>query len=391
MNKKPEITIIGGGPSGSFSAYLLTKYGFKVTILEASSAPKRKVCGEYLCPRGVSLLQQFGIFQHFETIFQAVTGMVIHSPSGFRMETTFPCKDGIQNGLSLNREVFDQTLLQLAQDAGSTVIRNQRVKKLERSSSGWKIETTDGARFETPLLIGADGRNSIVARSMNVHVRHPSKRVAIHCNLPTSPRHLRKGEMHLFPSNGYIGINPIHECETNLSLVCDAQEIRSAGSPRNLLIHYLSQSEALRDRFLPLPDATEIATIAPLRHIVRNTSGEGWCLIGDAGGFLDPLTGEGIFQALSSAAFLSKAFQMESERNAPDWNHALKVYSRNRKRMFRSKTRINQVFQWIIRHPDSIERLARYLNKNKRRPDAFIGLIGNVYNPFEGLLRIITA
>ena len=121
LHPQYDIAIIGGGPAGAFSGYLLAQAGFRVTLFEARSEIKRKVCGEYLCPSGVALLKA----HHFDSLvdndFQPLLGMKLISPKGKVVKTTFPVHPNKTcYGVSVNRKDLDTFLLEEAKEAGAS-------------------------------------------------------------------------------------------------------------------------------------------------------------------------------------------------------------------------------------------------------------------------------
>ena len=109
---KVDAIVIGGGPAGSISAMGLAKLGLSVVLLEKRAQITRKVCGEYLCPRGVDLLEALELRTEAEAMFSKVYGMNIYTSSGTEVLTEFPTTKAVANyGLSLNRETFDNFLL----------------------------------------------------------------------------------------------------------------------------------------------------------------------------------------------------------------------------------------------------------------------------------------
>jgi flavin-dependent dehydrogenase len=115
-------------------------------------------------------------------------------------------------------------------------------------------------------------------------------------------------------------------------------------------------------------------------------------LIGDASGFVDPLTGEGIFVALATARMIASRLVAQ-----PDWvmgDHIVPIlqsYHREREKAFASKKRVSMAFQRIIRSPRVCNAIQRYLAARQQRADSFIGLVGNVYQPLNGLWHMVTA
>src|SRR5581483_10608846 len=177
---------------------------------------------------------------------------------------------------------------------------------------------------------------------------------------------------------------PTGDHELNVSLVCDARRLEGRGA-RATLGRYLAASADFSRRFGAFPDHAPLRAVSPVSHRVRAVVDESVALVGDAAGFVDPLTGEGIYHALWSAAALGHALAGVSALEPRALHTALGRYARERGRELGGKRRMNRAFQWLIRRPHLVEGTARYIAKKSSRAEAFLGTVGNIYRPFEGL------
>lgn len=383
-----DLAIIGAGPAGSLLAYKLRSRGLKILLLDRLAAPKRKVCGEYLCPLGVNLLKSEGLYDRILGHFPKLNGMIIHSAKGTVVDTNFPEHFGI----SVDREEFDKNLLNLAAETGVDLRTGVDVLSFSPHADFWRLETSSGP-FLTRMMVGADGRNSIVSKTLGNDLEIKKRRVALHIfayNVKT--KNNRKGEMHLFPSGAYIGINPIDDSEINFSLVLDADELKKLGGPLKAMNHYIGQSNELLERFGLLDSTAKIGAAYPIQHRTKSlVPRRHITLVGDAAGFVDPLTGEGMYYALLSASLLADCLLADLQSNLNFTQGALDRYSKAYKGRLREKVLLNRGFQWLIQRPRLIEMVANFLLVKKLRADIFIGIIGNIYSPFSGFLKLLTA
>ena len=118
---------------------------------------------------------------------------------------------------------------------------------------------------------------------------------------PTEPY----GEMHVFNDGTYIGLNPIGTHTLNVSALCDPHELQHT-TAMAFLNHRTQSSARLRYRIAPLTDVAKVRASFPAAASVRAVVAANAALIGDASGFLDPLTGEGIYQALWTARAMAE-------------------------------------------------------------------------------------
>lgn len=383
-----DALIVGSGPAGSILAGQLAKNEFSTLVLEANKSVKRKVCGEYLCPLGVALLKDRGL-SHTLLGFERVHGMDIFSPRGLKVDSTFPETETFnEKGLSLNREVFDSSLVEYAKECGSTFLFGHSVKSFSYNGTFWEVLDYKGNTYGARLLVGADGRRSKVAKGLGVDRKSDSNKVAIHCWKKGDYSFERKGEMHLYEDGSYIGVDPISNGEVNLSLVCESSIVKKYKSPKEVMNSYIKKSDSLSSRIGLIGDEEDVYTVSPISHKVSKAISHQAALIGDAAGFIDPLTGEGIFNAIWMSMKLSDC--LKSDRlSLFDYSLSLKKYEQSRVSFFRQKVLLNKFFQWLIRREKIIHFVAIFLRGKKSRADTFVGIIGNIYKPITGLLKIL--
>ena len=150
-----------------------------------------------------------------------------------------------------------------------------------------------------------------------------------------------------------------------------------------MINRYIKSSPELADIFSLVDKQSKIQVAGSIKNSNSHIAGDGLAYVGDSSGFIDPLTGEGIFNALQSAHMLS-----QSIITSPN-EEALREYKREKIKYFREKNILNLFFQLLIRSPFICERIAKYLNRKQERANVFVGIIGNIYRPLEGLLKMI--
>lgn len=372
-----KIGIIGGGPAGLLSAYLFARAGAKVTVLEKNNSIPRKVCGEYLAPSGVQKLAQLGLLDRLCHGFEKIYGMKIYSAEETLVPTHFPQTTNYAYGLSLNRKIFEERLYELCRQHQVEMIFGKAVQNLEELKS-----------FQFDFIIAADGRHSTIGKWLDLNLPLKEKKVAYHINLKPEDfdqnQIERMGEMHLFSTGDYCGLNPIDDGEINFSIVCSQKIAQQFKHKHELVNYFIRQSSNLSNRFKLLKHDSAIKTAFPLRHQMKGLWKDKIVFVGDAASFLDPLTGEGIFNAIQSSVLL-----YESMTETKNIKQAFIRYEKSYKDYFFPKKIINNFFQWIIKKPILCELIASFLNKSQVRRDSFVGIIGNLFTPYEGLRRML--
>lgn len=390
MNSSCDILIVGGGPAGSLAALLLAKAGRAVTLIEAQSVLGERVCGAYLCPAGVALLNELQLRDEVTAGMRSLVGMVLVAPNANRLQTRFPANSRFPDfGISLLRPQFDNALLAAAARAGANLRMGARMQTLHREADSWTIELHNGEIITTRLLIGADGRKSRVAKLLKLTTDPWQQRVALHVDVPSLTPTEPYGEMHVFNDGTYIGLNPIGTHTLNVSALCNPEELQ-----RTTAMAFINQrtqaSLHLRPRIAPLTEVARVRATFPAAQNVREEVTTNAALIGDASGFLDPLTGEGIYQALWTARALAHQVANGWSTDA-QLNAALRRYATQRRQQHRGKRLCCQGFQAIIRRPRLSNAVHRVLSFRAGIGDAFIGLIGNNYSPAQAAWNMMKA
>jgi flavin-dependent dehydrogenase len=382
-----KIAVIGCGPAGSFSAFLLKGLGHDIYLFDKKTSVKRKLCGEYLTPLGIKILEKYQVLAPINKLFNKLEGMVlVDAKNNIIIPSRFPVVDNFSYGLSVNRQILDEYFLDLAKNIGVNIRLNHLLKEINPLKEGHELTFNEGEKKIFDLVIAADGINSLIAQKLKHITPSKNKRIAIHTYIPkTKDQNFRMGEMHIFEDGSYCGINPISTDEVNFSIVIDSDEIRSENQGLQALLNKrIKNSKRLEEFFLPVSDSVEIKTSMPLSNNNSFIAGNNLAYVGDASGFVDPLTGEGLTNALLSADLL-----YQSMLSSKCTNDALKKYKKRKLSTLKSKRILNRIFQSIIRTPILVTFIGKFLYNNEKRSSAFIGIIGNIYSPLKGLIKLI--
>ncbi len=215
-----DVAIVGGGPAGSSCAAFCALAGLRTLVLEREKFPREKVCGDCLNPSCWPLLERLGVAWRIRDLpHSKLASVEFIAIDGHKVIVDLPAGDNRE--FSVKRSLFDNLLLRRARDLGAQVREETTVTALTNrpeSIRGWKIETAAGETFSARALIGADGRNSTVARLCNL-LPHPAReRVALQAHIPL-PRNFGERVVLQFLRQGYSGQAPVNETELNLCLV----------------------------------------------------------------------------------------------------------------------------------------------------------------------------
>jgi flavin-dependent dehydrogenase len=419
--RSTQVLVVGGGPAGSATAWHCAQAGLDVVLIDRARFPRSKPCAEYVSPEGARILSAMGALDTLDAQAAALTGMVVHAPSGDRIHGEFIARHAFRGfrdrGLGIRREVLDTVLLDRARAAGVHVIEGVKVEDVLRDQSGRATGVRvrcdaghDAAADPDPsalrtidaaLIIGADGLRSVVARRLGLahHARWP-KRYAIVAHYRDVAGMTSLGEMFV-TANGYVGLADVGDHITNVALVVPARSAASiAGAPEAFLTAWLAQHHNLGARFQSATRVSPVRVTGPFASRATRAFAPGVALVGDAADFFDPFTGEGIYAALRGgellAPFAVDVIAAHARGNAGAERAALRAYGRARHETFAGKWRVEKLIGTAVAVPALMNGAARVLGRDRDLSDLLIGVTGDFVPPRvivtpRTLLRVVTA
>ena len=336
-----DVAIVGGGPAGSVCAAFCAGTGLQTLVLEREKFPREKVCGDCLNPSCWPVLQRLNLAQRVRDLphskldsveFIAIGGrnVIVDLPSGDDCE------------LSVKRSLFDALLLKHARELGAHVREETTVTVLVHNEN-WKIETDRGENFSARILVGADGRNSTVARLCNLLPRPARERVALQAHVPL-PQNFGRRVVLQFLQEGYSGHAPVNETELNLCLV---------GTPPTIS----RLRRWAEDHFEIIADQSW-RTITPLTRSPVPCAHGNVLFIGDAARVVEPFTGEGIYYAMQSGELA--AIAIAKIIHGKDPQSALRQFARACAEMYRGRLWINRLARMAVLSPRIASVLVRF-------------------------------
>jgi flavin-dependent dehydrogenase len=382
-----DVVVVGAGPAGSALAILLARGGLDVSILDKSvNGLPAKVCGEYLSPGCVSILERLGLLAPLRELARSLRGMIIHAARGEILRAAYPDTGripGETHGLSLPRTVLDPFVLDQAIKTGARYDPGVQVSEISRTGSLVEVrgrrrgvEVTRRAR----LVVGADGRHSVVARASSIVRPHRwLDKVALVAYVKGVSRDEHYGEIFLGPDR-YAILNPIADGVTNLGFVMSRRDLPSSGGLRETLWSMARSLPALAPRLQGATLAAPARCLGPLAHRAVPVSGLRFLLVGDAAGFLDPFTGEGIYAALRSAELAAHRILSGWGRDGP-CPDAVAAYARDWSREFEPKWRFATHLQRAIRHPVVARGVIRVLRRRPALAAILLAAAGDLIPP----------
>ena len=337
-----DAIVIGAGPAGTLAARQLALEGLHVLLVEKKHFPRPKVCGACLNRHALDVLHSVGLSAIVEEglpLDQLRLGM-----SGRIANLRLP------EGVAISRYRFDHQMLNAATDAGVTVMQETLAGVLGVENDCRKVELS---RFGTKSIV--EGRVVIVASGLATNLAHEpdlttrvatDARLGASCSVKDFPSFYERGVIFMAVGrHGYVGLTRVDRGELNIAAAFDGLFLKREGSPARAVTRILR--EAGYPELPGLAEAAWMGTI-PLTRTTRPVAINRLMLIGDATGYVEPFTGEGMAWGLASGLAAANLLIAHSLQ----WNS-------------------EQELQWIQefeRHIGRRQRVCRVLASLLRRP-----------------------
>ncbi|HEV7166677.1 MAG TPA: geranylgeranyl reductase family protein [Micrococcaceae bacterium] len=381
-----KVIIVGAGPAGSTAAYHLATAGVDVTVLEKTTFPREKVCGDGLTPRAVREIQRIGLPHEASEGWRRNRGLRLIA-GGRTVEVPWPeLTDFPQYGLIRTRLGFDEALARHAQAAGAVVLERHSVTSAVTDGAGTGRVTgvtaallDDGGRktgetrsFHADVVLAADGNSTRTAVSLGMHKRDDRPLGVAVRTYFSSPRHeddWMEGWLELAapgpgagsaaaarggrPLPGYGWVFGVGDgtCNVGLGILNSSREFGK-----------LDYKQVLREwtagmppewGFTPENQMGEIRGAAlPMGFNRTPHYSPGLLLLGDAGGMVSPFNGEGISYAMESARYAAEFITQATAANSLlARDHVLSGYAGHLRHQWGSHFTLGRAFAQLIGKP----------------------------------------
>lgn len=381
-----DAIVVGAGPGGAAAGILLAERGLSVLVLDRARFPRPKVCGEYLSPEAARILDRLGALKAVEAAGAVpLAGMAITAPVGTRVTGRYPMSGPWRgyrdHALAIPRLVLDRVLADRLRETSADFRERHRVTDVlvdgDRVAGVTALDDAGRAHaWRAPLVIAADGRNSVVARRLGLVSAHPLRRLALMTYAAGADGLGDRGEIFVDPP-AYCIVNPVAPGRANVGLVLPLAE---AAAHRGGLDAFFDARVRglghLAARFPALRRVAPVRALGPLAYRVAPPRHRGVLLVGDAAGFYDPFTGEGIFTALRSAE-LAAELAVRSDAAVP----VGAGYEDARRAAFGDKQRVTRALQVVIGRAWLANTAARVLARRPALLDLLMGVLGDFVPP----------
>jgi flavin-dependent dehydrogenase len=352
-SKTWDVAVVGGGPAGLAAAIAAAERGLAVLVLERREFPPDKACGEGVLPPGVGALERLGVMRWLDqSKFRPFSGIRFIQEDRSSAECLLP-----SCGIGIRRTALVEAMTHRAAEVGATVRHGCDVSRVERSSIGSVVHTSLG-KENARLVVAADGLHSNNRRAAGLDAaRGAHRRFALRRHYQVSPwtnlvevyAH-RTGEAVATPvSADCINVNYTWEDGAVMEPTFDSLGDRFP---------------ALQERLRGAPLVTSVKGAGPMARAAKRRVSDGLVLIGDAAGFVDSISGDGLCVAFNSAIILGRHLPEVFARGAT--RRSLLAYERAARRLFRGYWIVTQGLLLLARHRRARTAAIHYLSRHPR-------------------------
>ncbi len=365
--ERVEVAIVGGGPAGAVLAARLASAGVEVVVLERSPSWHWRAGGVFASPAAVAALGRAGLAaETMAEVMQPIPAMRVEAPGGAVFRLSYGADTGGPPAVGFDRSCLDPLLLARAARAGAEIRPGWCVTAVESQGGRLEVRDREGRPVvvNAAVVVGADGPHSVVAR--DVGVARPVRldpRVGLTYHLADPDQRAGRDARMRVLRDGYVGIAPVPGGRVNVGIVLGRSwraELARDGA-RAVVDAIVAGIPATTDDAAAWRFGTPLDTVAgawPLGHRVTRRAGRDWLLVGDAAGFLDPFTGEGLHRALVSAEVAAAAI-LAARGGRARADRAFAAYDRAMQRRSLAKDAVSWLVQVFLGQPALFDYAAR--------------------------------
>ena len=340
-----DVVVIGAGPAGALAAHQLARQRLRVLLVEKRAFPRWKICGS--CLNGVALraLEQAGLGHLVDDLGGVPLERIRLGLQGRQLDLALPM------GRSLSRGRLDLALSEAAVAAGAVLRLQTEASVLGSWAGGREVNLRCGDDCQTTsarVVLVASGLGSPgLAPDLPIRTRiSPRARIGAGCQLEAGVRGYGRGTIHMaIGRHGYVGLVRNEAGDLNLAAAFDRPHLIAAGGPAASAAEVLAEAG-----FDPIPQAADASWRASAALTRRSTppAAERLLLLGDAAGYVEPFTGEGMGWALVGAQAVVPLV-LQGQRQ---WSRGLeREWARRHARLIGSRQRFCHGLAFALRHP----------------------------------------
>jgi len=355
-----DIAIVGAGPAGSTTAIGLSDTSLRIALIDKEAFPRDKICGDALSPDVVKQLHMLpletgALFDEMkEKLWCRAVRFV--SPSFGYADLELPEKHG--PGYISQRVHFDHFMYnQAIKNTNVQAIHGHKVTGLETNEDGAQVTLSDGTVIRAQVVLGADGAQSIVKRTLvseAIDRKHHAAALRVYYENVTGFSEDNAVELHFYSDilPGYFWVFPLPDNKANVGIGMSSEHVaKHKVNLRELMDNIIANHPNVAPRFANAkPLETPKGFSLPLGSRKRQLSGNRFLLLGDAASLINPLTGEGIANAIRSGRVASDVLRQSFDKKQFNANY-LKAYDKEIYRRMWGELRLNLWLRMLMSYP----------------------------------------
>lgn len=329
--KSYDVITIGGGPAGSTVAALTAEKNLNTLLLERDTFPRFKI-GESLMPGTYWTLKRLGVLEKMKaSAFPKKYSVQFYSRSG-RASAPFYFFENDDHESSKTWQVlrseFDKMLLDNAEEKGVEVRQGVSVLEIlfeEEKAVGVRVKLPDKSieEFRANVIVDASGQSALVSRQLQISEVEPKlKKASIYTHFEGGFRDEGVDEgatiiFHTQNQDSWFWYIPLPNNVVSVGVVGDLDYLlqNRNDDPEKIFIDELAICQALKPRLADAKQLFHFKVTKDFSYCANRVAGDGWVLVGDAFGFLDPIYSSGVFLALKSGEMAADAIIEAVEKN----------------------------------------------------------------------------
>ncbi len=334
-----DLAIVGGGPAGLAVAIAAAEQGLSVLVLERRDFPPDKACGEGLLPPGVHALERLGVMPYIDrAMARPFVGVRFIQEDRSSVELLLPDT----GGLGIRRTVLVEAMTRRAEDLGAVVRHKCSVYDVELKRNEAIVCTSTG-KASARLLVAADGLHSPLRRAAGLETaRRGRRRFALRQHFKVRPwTDMVEAYVDRY---GEAVVTPVSDDSVNINFVWEEGTVE-----RPTIASLASRFPALQSRLGDAPAISSVKGAGPMARGATRRTRDRMVLVGDAAGFLDSISGEGLSIAFNSALILGRHLPRILTGDAT--RRSMRTYERDAHRLFRGYWLVTTGLLWLARHP----------------------------------------
>lgn len=356
--------VIGAGPAGALAARQLALLGLRTLLVDKSSFPREKVCGGCISGLGRQVLMRAGLGRLVETPEATALERFELVAGGRRVSLALPL------GAAISRFHFDAELIREAVAAGAEFLPETtgHVRGLADScrlrTISFQHASLGSAKTRTQIAVVADGlgRTSLRKRGPFAPQVAAGSRMGLGASLPGEKSVLQTGTVSMSVGrDGYVGMVRVPDGSINIAAAVDPERLRAEG-PAGLVRQILIEA---REAEPPSLESAEWRGTGLLTRQSPRVAGKRLLLLGDAAGYVEPFTGEGMTWAMLSAlavAPLAKKWLDSEQKNRRQLAELANAWSRQHRMLVARRQRSCRILASLLRHPRLVQASLGFLS-----------------------------